>query len=172
VTGRATALALAALACAAHADPPDLAGRWTLVAEPPEAAAPAPPLPVTASSGWGREITIARADGRVSIERHQFAENDMQPPRVLIYRLDGTESRNVVSVGRGPQEQVARAELAGGRLVISSRHAAGTELAAEVRLELRIDGADGLVVETTRTAGGVSSTTRARYRRLPAPGSK
>jgi hypothetical protein len=165
VTGRATAAAFAALVCAAQADPPDLAGRWTLVVEEPDAAAPAPPLPATASSGWGREITIARAEGSVSIERHQFAENDLQPPMLLVYRLDGTESRNVVSMGRGPQEQVARAELAGGRLVITTRHAVGSDLAAEVSHVLWIDASDALVVETARVARGATSLTTARYRR-------
>jgi hypothetical protein len=168
VTGRA-AVALVALACAAHAQAPDLSGRWTLVVEPPDAAAPAPPLPATASSGWGREITIAQGPGRVTIERHQFAELDVQPPMVLVYRLDGTESRNVLQVGRGPQEQVARAEMKDGALVIATRHAAGTPLAAEVRQTLALDASGALVVETTRTAGAVVSTTKARYARRPVP---
>ena len=163
------------LACSAGAaDAPGLSGRWSLVVENAEAGAPspAPHLPETASSGWGREITIAQEPGRVTIERHQFAELDIQPPMRFVYLLGGPESRNVVNMGRGPQEQVARATLERARLVLSSRHGAGTDVAADVTQVLSIDASDALVVETTRTARGVTATTKARYRRQPAPAPK
>lgn len=171
-----SALALVLLASLAAAEAPDssskLAGRWTLVvenADPSNAdpSAPPPHVPATASSGWGREITIASEDGRVTIERHQFAELDVQPPMRYVYVLGGAESRNVVNMGRGPQEQVARAEWKGEALVIASRHAAETDLAAEVTQAFSIDADGALAVETTRTANGVTSTTTARYRRQP-----
>lgn len=152
-------------AATAGAGSADLAGRWTLVVEKPAAAAAAPPIPGTAGGGWGREITITIESGRVTIERHQFVANDMQPPMRYVYALGGAESRNVVNMGRGPQEQVARATLEGDTLVIISRHAEGTSLAAEVRQVLAIDAAGDLVVEATRTAGGTTSTAKARYRR-------
>ena len=188
-----SALALVLLARSAAAQPsgasPNVAGRWALVVENaapgnanpstanpsaanPSAATPSPPpprIPATASSGWGREITITTEDGRVTIERHQFAELDVQPPMRFVYVLGGAESRNVVDMGRGPQEQVARAEWKGETLVIASRHAAGTDLAAEVTQAFSLDAEGALVVETTRKANGVSSTTRARYRRQPPP---
>jgi len=169
-----SALALVLLARLAAAESPDLAGRWTLVvenADPSNAnpSAPPPHIPATASSGWGREITITRDDGRVTIERHQFAELDVQPPMRYVYVLGGVESRNVVNMGRGRQEQVARAEWKGETLVIASRHAADTDLAAEVTQAFSIDAEGALVVETTRTANGVTSTTKARYRRQPLP---
>ena len=46
----------------------------------------------------------------------------MQPPTKLVYRLDGSESRNTVNIGRGPQEQVSRAKWDGERLI--DHHAA------------------------------------------------
>jgi len=178
-----SALALVLLAGVAAAESPDvssnLAGRWALVVESanpsnanPSNANPsaAPPhIPATASSGWGREITITVEEGRVTIERHQFAELDVQPPMIYVYVLGGAESRNVVNMGRGPQEQVARAEWKGEALVISSRHGADTELAAEVTQSFSIDAEGALVVETTRTANGVTSTAKARYRKQPLP---
>jgi hypothetical protein len=151
------------------AEPPDLGGRWTLVVENPGSnpAAARPRIPATAGSGWGREITIRPEDGRITIERHQFAANDMQPPMRFVYALGGPESRNVVNMGRGAQEEVARASLEGGTLVIVSRHAEGTSLATEVRQEFSIDRPGELVVQTTRRAGGATSTATARYRRQP-----
>jgi hypothetical protein len=160
-------LAAVLLAPPAGAEAPGFNGRWTLVVEsaaPGEGAA-APRVPATAGSGWGREITITVESARVTVERHQFAENDMQPPMRYVYALGGPESRNAMNMGRGPQEQLARAELRGDALVIASRHAAGTALAAEVTQVFSIAASGELVVETTRTAGGASSTTRARYRR-------
>jgi hypothetical protein len=173
-----TALALVLLARLAAAEPPDvssnhlssnLAGRWTLVVENADPGAPPPPIPATASSGWGREITISSEDGRVTIERHQFAELDVQPPMRYVYVLGGAASRNVVNMGRGPQEQVARADWKGETLVIAARHAKDTDLAAEVTQTFSIDAEGALVVVTTRTANGVTSTTKARYRKQPLP---
>jgi hypothetical protein len=153
------------------AEPPDLGGRWTLVVESPGSneGAARPRIPATAGSGWGRDITITPEAGRITIERHQFAANDMQPPMRYVYALGGPESRNVVNMGRGAQEEVARAALEGGTLVIVSRHAEGTVVAAEVRQVFALDPSGDLVVETTRTAGGATSTSRARYRRQPPP---
>jgi hypothetical protein len=164
-------LAFGLLALSAGAQSPDLTGRWTLLVEnagSSEGAAP-PRIPATASTGWGREITITQEGGRLTIERHQFAENDMQPPMRYVFVLDGTESRHVVNMGRGPQEQIARAERKGEAVVIASRHAAGTALAAEVTHVFSIDHSGGLIVETTRPAGGVPSTVKARYRKQPLP---
>jgi len=164
-------LAAVLVAAVVGAQPPDLGGRWTLVVESPapgEAAA-RPRIPATAGGGWGREITITPEAGRITIERHQFVANDMQPPLRYVYALGGPESRNVVNMGRGPQEQVARATLERGRLVIVSRYAEGTTVAAEVTQAFSVDGSGELVVETTRRAGGTTSTATARYRRRPPP---
>ena len=106
----------------------------------------------------------------MTIERHQFAEQDAQPPVRYVYVLGAPESRNVVNMGRGPQEQVARAGWQGEALVIASRHAEGSRLAAEVTQVFAIDASGSLVVETTRTAGGATSTTKARYLRQAPPG--
>ena len=161
-----TGLAAILLAHLAAAEPPDLAGRWTLIVENADLSEAAPPrIPATAGSGCGREITITREGGRVTIERHQFSEYDLQPPMRYVYALGGPPSRNVVNMGRGPQEQVGRAELKGEALVITSRHAAGTPLAADVMQVFSIDASGALVVETTRVVDGATSTTRARYRR-------
>jgi hypothetical protein len=164
-------VAIVLLPLGAGAEPPDLTGRWALVVENvgSSGGTALPRIPATASSGWGRDITITQAAGRITIERHQFAENDMQPPMRYEYALDGTESRNIVNMGRGPQAQVARAERKGDALVIASRHAEGTALAAEVTHVFSIEPSGELIVETTRVASGAKSTARARYRKQPPP---
>jgi hypothetical protein len=153
----------------ASAQSADFGGRWTLVVERPASDEARPRIPATASGGWGRDITITVEAGQITIERHQFVANDMQPPMRYVYALGGAESRNVVDMGRGPQEEVGRATREGGSLVIVSRHAEGASLAAEVRQVFAIDAAGDLVVETTRTAGGRTSSSRARYRRQAPP---
>ena len=91
----------------------------------------------------------------------------MQPPVRFAYALDGSESRNVVNVGRGPQEQVSHVAAKGDALVISTRHGAGTPLSSDVTYRFSLDGAM-LLIEMTRSAGvPPSSTTRARYRKVP-----
>jgi hypothetical protein len=162
-------LAAALVAATVGAEPPDFGGRWTLVVESPASSegVARPRIPATAGGGWGHEITITPEAGRITIERHQFAANDMQPPMRYVYTLGGPESRNVVNMGRGPKEQVARAALEGSTLVIVSRYAEGTSLAAEVTQVFSIDRSGELVVQTTRKAGGATSTATARYRRQP-----
>jgi len=160
-------LSAAFVAATAGAQTLDLGGRWTLVVESPASSegTARPRIPATTGGGWGREITITQESTRITIERHQFVANDMQPPLRYVYALGGAESRNVVNMGLGPQEQVARATLDGDTLVIVSRYAEGTPLAAEVRQVFSIDRSRELVVETTRKVGGATSTATARYRR-------
>ncbi len=106
----ATALVAVLSAAAAAQTPPDFSGRWTA------------PAPATASgvrgvsiatgtmgSGWGDEVTIAQDASRLTVERAQFSQYDMQPPMRLTYALDGSESRNTINLGRGPQEILAKA---------------------------------------------------------------
>ncbi len=84
----------------------------------------------------------------------------------FVYALDGSESRNVINIGRGPQEQLSHAAWQGGDLVIVTRHAGGTPRSSEVRYVFSLQDAV-LVIEMTRT-GGVppGSTTRARYHKV------
>jgi hypothetical protein len=158
---------LAAVPCVAAAADADLAGRWTLVTEAPApgAATPAPRIPPTASSGWGREITITRDGASVVIERHQFTQWDMQPAMRLVYALDGSESRNAVNMGRGPQEQFSTATFDGRALVLRTRHVGPP--ASDVTHTFSLEPGGLLVVETRRS--GAAAVTTARYRRQPPP---
>ena len=97
-------LAAALVAATVGAQPPDLGGRWTLVVESPGSneGAARPRIPATAGGGWGREITITPEAGRITIERHQFAANDMQPPMRYVYALGGAGEPQRRQHGTGP----------------------------------------------------------------------
>jgi hypothetical protein len=154
-------LALVTLAAWAQA-PPNLAGRWTVIAENEAAArGRGTATPATAGSGWGQQITITQEASRLVIERAQFASSDMQPPVRFIFALDGAESRNVVNMGRGSQEQISRAVWKGSTLIITTRHASPP---AEVTYAFSL-AADTLVIEMTRPGEAPAASTKARYRR-------
>jgi hypothetical protein len=91
----------------AQAGRTDFSGRWTLVPEP--AGTPAARATPGMGTGWGPEISIAQDAKALTIEFPTFARGDMQPPTRLVYLLDGSQSRNTINSGRGPQEQVATA---------------------------------------------------------------
>jgi hypothetical protein len=152
---------------------PDFSGRWT---------APAPPAasgirgvaiePGTLGSGFGAEMTIDHGPARLTVERAQFSPYDMQPPLRFTYALDGSESRNVVNMGRGPQELVSKAAWQDGSLVITTSYRfrnpqTGKTETSDVRQMLSLDGSGSLVVTTTHAGvlGGPSSTSTTTYKK-------
>jgi len=92
----------------------------------------------------------------------------------LTYALDGSESRNTINMGRGPQEILSEAVRQDGTLVITSRYRvdapqrARTE-AIEVRQVLSLDASGSLVVTTTLggLGGGPPSTSTTTYKKNP-----
>jgi hypothetical protein len=159
--------------------PPNFAGRWTTDA--PVAASPAgragggrrgrPDM----SSGWGSTITITQDARQLTVEYAFFSRGDLQPALKFAFALDGTETRNTVRMGRGPQLERSRAAWDGQTLVITTTHAfrdpgTGKEGTMDVVRRLSLESADSLVVETVRggVLGGPSDQTRTVYRRVPA----
>lgn len=159
------ALVLLATAQPAGAQPPpSLAGTWTLVPERAATADPPARIPATAGSGWGQTLTITQDDKALTIERAQFSAYDMQAAPRFVYALDGSESRNVVNMGRGPQVHTARVTWKAGALTITARYDPDSPLASEVTYVLSLEPSGELVIETTR-GDGPAATTRSRYRR-------
>jgi hypothetical protein len=156
-------------------DRPDFSGRWAI-------AQPAPPQGAGGGrggrgptgdmgSGWGNPITITQDATRLTVEYAFFGRGDMQPPLRFVYALDGSETKHIVRMGRGPQDQSSRTAWDGNRLVITTRHAfpnpdTGAPMNSEVKRVLSLT-ADSLIVETTRggVLGGPASGTRTVYRR-------
>ncbi len=120
----------------------------------------------------------------MTIEYARFARSDMQPPTRLVYWLNGSESRNSINMGRGPQEQVSNAAWT-GQLVIttvhtftvsSSRDSARsakappgdkTAMTSETRYVLWLESPAALAIETTHSGvlGGPPLTAKAVYRK-------
>jgi len=167
--------ALAFLASAAAAQThPDFSGRWTAVPEP-SASGSGPPVAVAAGtmgSGWGTEISITQSATRLTLERAQFSQYDMQPAMRLTYGLDGSESRNTINMGRGPQELVSRATWQDASLVITTSYRftnpqGGKAETDDVKQVLSLDASGSLVITTTRSGvlGGPPSTTTTIYKK-------
>ncbi|HSC26424.1 MAG TPA: hypothetical protein VLD67_04065 [Vicinamibacterales bacterium] len=169
--GRSIPLMLAAAVAAALPPagaqaPTSLAGRWTLIQDPPAAGASSSSrVPETAGSGWGADITITHDDVWLTIQRAEFSRYDMQPPLRFVYALDGSASRNVVNMGRGPQEQISRAVWREASLVITTRHATVPRASSEVTHTFSLDESGVLIIRTTRGPGEVPAATTVRYRK-------
>ena len=164
---------LVAAALAAQT-PPDFSGRWVIAPDPSPAATQRGGGPASGSmgSGWGADITVTQDAKALTIQYAQFTRSDMQPPMKFVYLLNGSESRNTVNMGRGPQEQVSRTAWDGSRLVITTTHSFkvtqdGETMTSETRHVLSLESPASLVVETTRGAvmGGQPSTTKTVYRK-------
>jgi hypothetical protein len=170
----AAILALVAATAVAQT-PPDFSGRWT--APPPPEASGVRGVQVasgTMGSGWGGEITITQEASQLTVERAQFSHYDLQPPMRLTFALDGSESRNTINMGRGPQEIVSKAVRQENSVVITSSYrfeapqGAGTET-IEVRQVFSLDASGSLVITTTRggLGGGPSSASTTTYKKNP-----
>jgi len=129
-----------------------------------------------AGSGWGPRFTIVQRADTLIVERNPYVPGDLQPALEFRYQLDGSRHTNTLLVGRGTQRQLSWASLSGGRLTITTEHEADDEggtPGARVSQTLWLEfsalpaRAPALIIETTRSgvAGGVTTTTRAAYRR-------
>ena len=171
------ALILTGSLLAAAQTPPDFSGRW-MIPPPPPAAAPAPGTAAVAQasgdlgSGWGPNITITQDAARLTVEYTVFSRYDLQPPLVFAYQLDGSESRNSVTMGRGTQAESSRASWSGPTLTIITTftivdRAAPQPMTMTLTRRLSLESPDTLVVEATRSGvmGGPPSTTRTVYKK-------
>ena len=137
--------------------PPDFSGRWT--SEPEKSGSGQSGERATdlgMGSGWGANLTITQAAGRLRVEYMFFARGDMQPPLKFVYALDGTETKNSVMLGRGIQVQTSKTAWEGAKLVITTTHsfenpANGQPLKSEVKQTLTLASPTSLIVKTTRS---------------------
>lgn len=144
---------------------PDFSGRWT--SAPPAAASGVRGVsvePGTMGSGWGPELTIDQRAGRLTVDRLQFSTYDMQAPLRFIYALDGSENRNVINMGRGPQEFVSRAAWEGATLVITTTYdfrdpMSGKITSGGMRQIVALDSSGSLVVTTTHRGSDATAST-------------
>src|SRR5262245_30343773 len=142
-----TAAAILAAATVAWAQKPDFSGTWTVD-------------PATAPTGGGvlenGPARVKQTDDTLTIERTM---NDT--PVRLTYKLDGTESRNML-VGRGGQQadSLSIAKWDGARLTIVTKQEMDGQLTESTEV-WSIDGST-LTVETTNARG----TQKRMYKKL------
>jgi hypothetical protein len=173
----AAAIALCAVVPALQAqERPNFSGEWIRAAD---STAGRPAVAATGDaafargdmgSGWGTPLTIKQDSSRLSVQYVFFSSYDLQPPILLLYALDGSESRNNLNIGHTTSEQRSRATWEGSTLVITTRSAGpagpdGRPVPVETRQVLSLQSPTMLRVVTTRAGvlGGSTTTTTVTY---------
>jgi hypothetical protein len=124
-------------------------------------------------SGWGSSITITQNVRQLTVEYAFFSRGDLQPPMAFTYALDGSITRNSVTMGRGAQELASSTTWQDQTLIIRTTTAfphpvTGEGVESTEQRALSLDASGALVVEVTRAGvlGGPDSTTRTTFRRV------
>jgi hypothetical protein len=167
---RVLAVAIVTLALAAGTfaqAKPDFSGKWVM--DP--ASAPAPP----AGGGGGGGRGGGRGGGGAGFGQEFEAKQDaaaltitrMQGDQAVtaVYKLDGSESKNMVAGRGGQQEQVSKAAWEGNKLAITTTLNFGGNTVEQKRV-LSIEGGN-LVIEQTNPGreGGPPTTTKLVYKK-------
>ena len=161
----AIAVVTVALAASAFAQArPDFSGKWVM--DP--ASAPAPPAGGGGGrgggrgggAGFGQEFEAKQDAANLTITRVQGDQTV-----VAVYKLDGSESKNMVAGRGGQQEQVSKAAWEGSKLSITTTLNFGGNAIEQKRL-LSLEGGN-LVIEQTAPGrdGGAPTTTKLVYKK-------
>jgi len=147
---------------------PDFSGKWTM--DP--ASAPAPPAGAGGGgggggrggrgggAGFGPEFTAKQDANTLTITRMQ---GDQEV--TASYKLDGSESKNVVAGRGGQQEQVSKTMWMGSKLMITTTLNFGGNNVEQTRT-LSVEGGN-LVVEQSQPGrdGGAPQTQKLVYKK-------
>jgi hypothetical protein len=168
----AVAVAMVALAASAFAQAkPNFAGKWVM--DP--ASAPAAPAGGGPGGGGGGGRGGGRGGGGLGFGQEFTATQDattltimrMQGDQTVtaVYKLDGSESKNMVAGRGGQQEQVSKAAWEGDKLSITTSLNFGGN-AAEQKRVISLEGGN-LVIEQTNPGfgGGGPTTTKVVYKK-------
>ena len=167
-TVAATAAFIVSIATSAFAQAkPDFSGKWTL--DPASAPAPAPAAGGGGGGrgggrggggGLGQEFTITQDASTLTITRDQGGQ-----PVALVYKLDGSESKNTVAGRGGQQEQVSKTMWMANKLMITTKLDFGGNTVEQART-LSLEGGN-LVVEQSQPGrdGGAPQTQKLVYKK-------
>jgi hypothetical protein len=136
--------------------PPSFAGKW--VREAPAGAAAAAPAGGGGGraggrgggGGLGQEVTITQDASTLTMEYMQG-----QNPVKRVFKLDGSESMNAMTMGGNEVQQVSKAVWEANKLVITTAGGRG----GETKQVLSREGADLVVEQTNPGRGGGDPTT-------------
>ena len=154
------AAAILAVATVAWAQKPDFSGTWTL--DPAAGGAPAAGAPDAGGApgggggggrGGGRGGILGMGPSVVKQTAADLTvESTMGDNKVTrTYKLDGTESKNTITTGRGTMESVSTAKFDGNKLTIASKQVMGDQT-IETTEVWTVDGST-LTVESTNARG-------------------
>src|SRR4051812_7421306 len=155
----AAGLVVAAVGLGAQAKP-NFSGKWVM--DPPAAAAAGGggragggAAPAGFQPGFGAEFTVKQDDKTLSISRGQGSP--------LIYKLDGSESKNTVTRNGEQQEQIAKAVWEGDKLVIATEVNFQGNTAEQKRVLSLENG--NLVIEQTNPGRNGGGATKIVYKK-------
>lgn len=147
-----TALLAALVSITLSAQSPSFAGKWTLAADAPGGG----------FGGLGQSATITQDQNTMTVVRTtQMGEF------TSTYKLDGSESKNTITVQGNAIEQTSTAKRAGDKLTVdTSMSFDGNPV--HVSMTLWLDPSGNLIVESTRPdfqGGGAPITTKLTYKK-------
>jgi hypothetical protein len=140
------AAAILAVASVAFAQKPDFSGTWTLdPAASGMAGAPGGGAP-GGGGALGQGATVKQTADAITITRTMGDQTI-----TTTYKLDGTESKNTMTTGRGTFESTATAKWEGNTLVVTTKQDMGNG-PVETTQRWTVDGST-LTVENTNARG-------------------
>ena len=153
----ALSLVLAATTARAQ-DKPNFSGSWTRVEDPN---APAAGGRGGGRGGLGAAATLMQDASTLTITRTTQAGEIK-----TVYKLDGSESKNMMTMGGNQVEQVSRATWEGARLVVTTSYDIGGNMVSTKQV-FALDASGQLVVETTTPGrgGGEPTTATQTYKK-------
>lgn len=156
----ALSLMLAATAARAQ-DKPNFSGSWTRVEDPNAPAAAGRGGRGGGRGGLGAAATLMQDASTLTITRTTQAGEVK-----TVYNLDGSDSKNMMSMGGNQVEQVSKAAWEGTKLVITTTTDFGGNLSTTKQVFM-LDASGQLVVETTSPGrgGGEPVTTSQTYKK-------
>jgi hypothetical protein len=150
------ALAVVLLATVAYAQTPNFSGKWTLAPNP--SAAPGG----FGGGGIGQDAVITQDAASITITRTtQMGEF------TSIYKLDGSESKNTLTVQGNTIDQISKAKWDGGTLKVDTTLTFDGN-PVQVSMSMSLDPSGNLLVESTRPdfqGGGGPITTKSTYKK-------
>jgi hypothetical protein len=147
-------LAAILLATVASAQTPNFAGKWTLVPDPAATGG--------MGGGIGQEALITQDATSITINRKsQMGEF------TSTYKLDGSESKNTLTIQGNAIDQVSTVKWDGGTLKVDTTMSFDGN-PVQVSMKMSLDPSGNLLVESTRPdfqGGGAPVTTKTTYKK-------
>ena len=152
-------VALPAFVTLAAQSKPSFAGKWTLVPDP-NAAAAAGGRGRGGFGGLGQEFSATQDDKVLTVVTTNQQTGEMK----AVYNLDGTESKNPITMGGNTIDRVSKAKWDAAKLVITTTVNFNGN-AVESTQTWSLDASGNLIVESTSSFGGTPTTTKATYKK-------